>query len=289
MNILVTGANGQLGSEIRVLSANYPGYVFYLADSAALDVTNASQLEEFLLKSNINSIINCAAYTAVDKAEAEKEVAYAVNSTAVGLLTGLAVKNDLQLIHISTDYVFNGRGDQPYLPNDEVDPVNYYGESKREGEKHMLQSALKNSLIIRTSWLYSSFGKNFVKSIMRLAKAQDTLAVIDDQVGSPTYAQDLARFILEKALHFKSDAVGVYQYRNEGVCSWYDFAKAIVDLTGLNCQIRPITSQEYATIAKRPFYSVMSTYSLKSDFNTDIPYWRDSLKSCLNFLKEVEA
>lgn len=284
MKILVTGGNGQLGSELNLLSKGFKDYDFYFTDSKSLDILDEKSVEHFIQENQIECIINCAAYTAVDQAETDKDKADAVNHIAVKSLAHLSNKYACKLIHISTDYVFDGKGHKPYLSADETSPVNYYGASKLKGEEAMQQINPANSLIIRTSWVYSSFGNNFVKTMMRLGKERDTLTVIYDQVGVPTYARDLARFILEKAIYTENPSVKIYQYTNEGVCSWYDFAHEIMQLAGLDCKVFPIPTSAYPTPAKRPHYSLMDKEALKTDFDTEIPYWKTSLTACVQLL-----
>lgn len=281
MNILVTGSKGQLGSEIRELAENYPGYSFFFTDIEELDICDKDKVVSFCRTKSIAAIINCAAYTAVDKAESEPELADKINHRAVKNLGEVAKTQNLKLIHISTDYVFNGRGFQPYPTDHKTAPVNKYGETKLKGELALKDINPSNSMIIRTSWVYSSFGNNFVKTMLRLGKERKELNVIYDQVGVPTYAADLAEFILEKAIEAKDEDLKIYHFTNEGVCSWYDFAKEIMELGKIECEVNPIPTSAYPTPAKRPFYSLMDKTSLKKDFGVEIPYWKDSLKECL--------
>lgn len=277
---MVTGAKGQLGSELREISYNY-SHRFYFLDIEELDITNKEEIDSFVSSNQINVIINCTAYTAVDKAEAEPELAGQINHIAVGYLAEIANNYQVKLIHISTDYVFDGENYMPYQPLDVCSPKSEYGKSKRLGEEKVIQLCEKDTIIIRTAWVYSSFGNNFVKTILRLSKEREFLNVVDDQIGSPTYARDLAGFILDNLN--KIDWVGtkVFHYTNEGVCSWYDFAKMICLIKNLNCKINPIPSYKYLTIAKRPSYSVLSKDYTKNYFQIDIPFWIDSLYSCL--------
>jgi len=252
--ILVTGSNGQLGSEIRVLEKNYPAYVFFFTDVTALDITNKVAVEKFVTNNKINSIINCAAYTAVDKAESEVEVADKINHLAVKAMAEIAKKYDCKLIHISTDYVFDGTSYKPYVEKDIPNPQSVYGQTKLDGELAMQKLNLKNAIIIRTSWVYSNFGNNFVKTMLRLGNERETLNVIQDQIGTPTNAADLAKVILEILPKIENKEVEMFHYSNEGVCSWYDFAETIFEIKGLGYKVVPITTDEYPTPAKRPFY-----------------------------------
>ena len=279
-NILVTGANGQLGSEIKDLSSQY-NYQFFFTDSNALDITNKKLLEKYIEEHEISTIINCAAYTAVDKAELDEEMVYKVNHTAVIHLSNIAKENHLSLIHISTDYVFNGQNFIPYTEENSVCPNSVYGASKLEGEKSLRAINPPNSIIIRTSWVYSSHGNNFLKTMLRLGKEKETLGVIFDQVGTPTYARDLAKTILDILPKLLSKDVEIYHYSNEGVLSWYDFAKEIMLLAKHNCQVTAIETREYPTPAKRPHYSLLNKKKIKEKFNIKIPYWKDSLIECI--------
>jgi len=280
LNVLVTGSNGQLGSEIEELSKEYK-YNFYFTDRTTLDISNPHAITEFIISNNINTIINCAAYTAVDKAESDAEMAYTINHLAVKHLAEISKEKNIQLIHISTDYVFNGKNHMPYIETDETNPNGVYGKTKLDGEKAMIEINPKNSIIIRTSWVYSSYGANFVKTMLRLGKEKESLGVIFDQVGTPTYARDLAQAILEIIPKISSDKVEIYNYSNEGVLSWYDFAKEIMQMAKLNCEINPIETKEYPTPAQRPHYSLLNKSKIKKAFNLTIPYYKDSLNECL--------
>ncbi len=285
MNILVTGANGQLGSELRHIVQKNPNndLHFFFTDKNDLDITDNTRIQSFIAKNNIEAIINCAAYTAVDKAEEERELADRINHQAVRHLANSANKHDIPLIHISTDYVFDGTNCKPYIETDPTNPQNIYGETKLKGEEAFIHSGAKG-IIIRTSWVYSPFGQNFVKTMLALAKRKKELRVIYDQIGSPTYAKDLAKTILQIMQNPKfklQNLVEIYHYSNEGVCSWYDFAKAIFELQNIDIKVVPIETEQYPTPAKRPHYSVLSKKKIKEDFNIQIPYWRDSLKDCL--------
>ena len=284
-NILVTGSNGQLGSEIQELSKNYD-YNFFFTDRNSLNISNEKEIQEFIQKNNINTIINCAAYTAVDKAEDDEENANKINHLAVKNLAEISKEKNIKLIHISTDYVFDGTNYKPYMENDETNPNGVYGSTKLAGEVAMQEVNLKNSIIIRTSWVYSSFGANFVKTMLRLGKEKESLGVIFDQVGTPTYARDLAKTILDILPNIKNEAVEIYNYSNEGVLSWYDFAKEIMSLAKIDCTINPIETKEYPTPAKRPHYALLNKSKIKNGFKITIPYWRDSLEECLRVMGE---
>lgn len=282
-NILITGSDGQLGKELRELSNDY-SYNCYFTTRKDLDISETELIKDFIKKNKINVIINCAAYTLVDKAELEQEVADSINHLAVKNLGAISKDLDIALIHISTDYVFNGINYKPYLETDTPDPKNIYGKTKLDGELSLLDINPKNSIIIRTSWVYSSFGNNFVKTMFRLGKEKESLGVIFDQVGTPTYARDLAKTILDIIPKINNENVEIYHYSHEGVASWYDFAKQIMELSDSKCKINPILTVDYPTPAQRPHYSLLDKSKIKSKFNIDIPYWRDSLKECLALL-----
>ena len=284
-NILVTGSNGQLGSEIKELSKNY-SYNFFFTDRNNIDITSKDNIKAFCQTNNINVIINCAAYTAVDKAESDVENADLINRKAVKKLALVSEELNIKLIHISTDYVFDGKNFKPYCEEFQTNPQGVYGKTKLDGENEMRDINPKNSIIIRTSWVYSSFGNNFVKTMLRLGKEKKELGVIFDQVGTPTYARDLALTILDIIPQINNDKVEIYNYSNEGVLSWYDFAKEIMKMAKLNCKINPIETFEYPTPAKRPHYSLLNKSKMKSAFNIEIPYWKDSLDECLKIMGE---
>jgi dTDP-4-dehydrorhamnose reductase len=286
--ILVTGANGQLGSEIKELSSQFSQYSFVFSDRATLDLSNLPAMEEFFTRNRFDVIINCGAYTAVDRAEGEGELADTINHRFVSMLAKIAKRDATTLIHISTDYVFDGQNHRPYIESDPTDPQGVYGKTKCDGEKAILSIASANTLIIRTSWVYSTFGNNFVKTMLRLGKERDSLGVIFDQVGTPTYARDLAHAILEILPNISNAEPEIYHYSNEGCASWYDFAKAIFELSGVECLVNPLTTEQYPTPASRPSYSLLNKTKIKSDFNLPIPYWRDSLKECLLTLGETK-
>jgi len=280
VKILVTGSNGQLGSEIRKISGNYVEMEFCFTDVDELDITNSEKVAEFLTDYNPEFLINCAAYTAVDKAETDESTAFLINATAVGILAEQSAKVGCKMIHISTDYVFDGNGPRPYREDDPVDPQSVYGKTKLEGEL-LCQKCNSESLIIRTSWLYSAFGNNFVKTMIRLGQERSELGIIADQIGSPTNAADLALAILTIISSVtegnKSFLTGTYHYSNEGVASWYDFTKAIFEIAQISCLVKPIASEDYPSPVPRPPYSVMDKSKIKRNFGLQIPYWRDSI------------
>ena len=288
MNILITGSNGQLGSEIKDIANNYTDFNFIFKDLPDLDICNYNELEHFIKEYKVSTIINCAAYTAVDKAEEDKEISQKVNATGVLNLVKALEKVNGKLIHISTDYVFNGNSFLPYQESDIVSPIGVYGETKREGELAVLNSSI-DAIVIRTSWLYSSYGNNFVKTMLRLGETEEELGVIFDQVGTPTYAKDLASTCLEILSCCKENNINsngkVYHFSNEGVASWYDFAIAIMTLGNVNCKVKPIETKDYPTLAKRPHFSVLNKSKIKNDFNISIPFWKDSLEACIFKLK----
>jgi dTDP-4-dehydrorhamnose reductase len=285
--VLITGANGQLGSEIRELETQHQDYKFYFTDISNLDLTNHSAVKTYIEEKDIAIIINCAAYTAVDKAETEVELSDKLNHLAVKNLAAISKARNIKLVHVSTDYVFDGFSETPYLTSDTPNPQGVYGSTKLAGEQALIEINSKNSIIIRTSWVYSSFGNNFVKTMLRLAKDRDTLNVVADQVGSPTYAADLAKAILEILPKLKNNTIEIYHYTNQGVCSWYEFAKAIFEINDIHINVLPITTVLYPTPAKRPTYSVLNTNTIKEKYNINIPFWRDSLKTCLKEIKKL--
>jgi dTDP-4-dehydrorhamnose reductase len=288
MNILVTGSNGQLGSEIKDLVTNYKDFNFFFRDLPELNICDAEALNTFIFNQNIYAVINCAAYTAVDQAEEDVEIAEQVNSIGVLNLVNALKKVNGKLIHISTDYVFDGNNFLPYKESDPVSPIGVYGKTKRAGELVILNSSI-DALVIRTSWLYSAYGNNFVKTMLKLGHERDELGVIFDQVGTPTYAGDLAKTCLDILLDKSSENISmngkIYHYSNEGVTSWYDFAKSIMELGSIDCKVRPIETKDYPTPAKRPHFSVLNKTKIKKDFIIEIPYWRDSLAKCIERLK----
>lgn len=290
LNVLVTGLNGQLGSELKELIQNttstIENYNFYFLTSQELDITQHAKVKEFITDTEIKIIINCAAYTAVDKAESDAEMADKINHLAVENLAQISKEKKIKLIHISTDYVFDGKNYKPYNEDDKTHPNSVYGVSKLAGEKAIIEINPLNSIIIRTSWVYSSYGNNFVKTMLRLGKEKASLGVIFDQVGTPTYAKDLAKTILEILPKIQNSKVNIYNYSNEGVLSWYDFAKEIMRMAKLECVINPIETVEYPTPATRPHYSLLNKSKIKKEFDIIIPYWKDSLDECLKKMGE---
>ncbi len=287
--ILVTGSNGQLGSELKALSSNYKDYDFTFVDRTALDLSNLCKMEDFFDTKTFDVIINCAAYTAVDKAENDTESANTVNNKGVNLLSKIAKNKGISLIHISTDYVFDGKNFSPYLETDKINPQSVYGKTKSDGEEAILKVGAKNTIIIRTSWVYSSFGNNFVKTMLRLGKEKDELGVIFDQIGTPTYARDLAKSILDIIANLHNEAPEIYHYSNEGVCSWYDFAKTIFELSHIQCKVNPIETSQYPTPAQRPYYSLLNKSKIKKHFKLEIPYWKKSLSDCITKIISYEC
>ncbi len=280
-NILVTGANGQLGKEFGSIIEQYPNYNFILVSKEQLPVNDRMAVADFLSANNIAYCINCAAYTAVDKAETEKDIAFDINGYAVGALAAICKKRETRLFHFSTDYVFNGKSAVPYKENDSTEPVNTYGASKLLGE----QEAQKNNpdvIIIRTSWVYSSFGKNFLKTMLRLMHEKESISVVNDQLGCPTYANDLAKAVMEIICHYENPLPGIYNYCNQGIINWYEFALAIKEISGSACKVNPISTLQYPTPAKRPHYSVLDTEKISTTFNIEIPSWKHSLETCIS-------
>ena len=280
IKVLVTGANGQLGSEISKITGQFPEMEFSFTDVAELDITDSEKVAEFLNAFKPEYLVNCAAYTNVDKAETDVALATLLNATAVGILAEQTAKTGCRIIHISTDYVFNGQGPRPYKEDDQVDPQSAYGVTKLEGEV-LCRKFNPENLIIRTSWLYSAFGNNFVKTMVRLGNEKPEIGVIADQIGTPTNAADLALAILTIISSVKSGnkpfVSGTYHYSNEGVASWYDFTKAIFEIAGINCLVKPIASEDYPSPVQRPPYSIMNKSKIKLIFGLQIPHWRDSL------------
>ncbi|MCL4134900.1 UNVERIFIED_CONTAM: hypothetical protein GTU68_021316 [Idotea baltica] len=284
-NILITGSNGQLGSEIRELEEKC-FYNFFFTDRTNIDITSKDSIKNFCESNKINTIINCAAYTAVDKAETDVENADLINKKSVEKLAIVSKELNIKLIHISTDYVFDGENYKPYVESDVTNPQGVYGETKLAGDNVMLKVNPRNSIIIRTSWVYSSFGSNFVKTMLRLGKERDSLGVIFDQVGTPTYARDLAVAILDILPKISNEEVEIYHYSNEGVASWYDFAKEIIGIAQINCVVNPIETTDYPTPAKRPHYSLLNKKKIKDSYSINVPYWKDSLEDCLKRLQK---
>jgi dTDP-4-dehydrorhamnose reductase len=282
MNILITGCNGQLGNEMQLLEKGYNEHQWYNTDVDELDITDQLAVEQFVAQNKIDGIVNCAAYTAVDKAENNKEICTTLNTVAPAYLAAAIEKRSGWIIQISTDYVFNGTSHTPYVETDTPCPDSVYGSTKLAGELGV-QKFCKRSMIIRTAWLYSTFGNNFVKTMIRLGSEKTELGVIFDQIGTPTYARDLARVIMT-AIE-QGVKPGVYHFSNEGVISWYDFTKAILRIAGIKtCHVRPLHTSEYPTPAKRPAYSVLDKTKIKQALNIEIPYWEESLADCMKAL-----
>lgn len=287
MKILVAGANGQLGSEIRNLASGYPAYEFFYTDFPDIDLTDQRSVDALIEKGGFEFIINCAAYTAVDKAETDMESAFKVNRDGVRYLAAAANRTNAFLIHISTDYVFDGQAHQPYKEDEPTEPVSAYGITKLEGEKEVFRNT-ERAIIIRTSWLYSSYGNNFVRTMLRLGRERGEVSVVSDQLGSPTCAYDLAKAILDiipKCVGFSHPEI--FHYAGQGVISWYDFALAIFELSGITCRVNPILTKDYPTAARRPLYSVLDSSKIRSQFDLIIPDWRDSLQLCLRRSGEI--
>ena len=282
MNILITGCNGQLGNEMQILEKAHATHIYYNTDVAELDITDKEEILTFVKEKQIDGIVNCAAYTAVDKAEDDEELARLLNTVAPGYLAEAIEQRGGWLIQISTDYVFDGTNHTPYTPDEPTCPNSVYGRTKLAGEMQAMQ-ACQRTMIIRTAWLYSTFGNNFVKTMIRLGKEKTELGVIFDQIGTPTYARDLAVAIFE-AIE-QGVKPGIYHFSNEGVTSWYDFTKAIHRLAGITtCHVRPLHTAEYPTPATRPHYSVLDKTKIKQDYGLEIPYWEDSLAECISRL-----
>ncbi len=282
-NILITGAAGQLGSEFHALKDHFPQYNFLFAGRQDLSIENEDSVARYFSSHIIDCCINCAAYTAVDKAEAEQEQAIGINATAVGNLAAVCKEKQALFFHFSTDYVFDGGASEPYKETDATQPVNFYGHTKLMGEQAAIHHN-SEAIIIRTSWVYSSFGKNFVKTMLRLMSEKESIGVVADQYGCPTYAGDLAAAVMQiiSASNFRP---GIYHYCNDGVISWYDFAKTIQELSGSNCQVNPITTSAYPTPAARPHYSALDTSTIKKEFSITGVAWKQSLKTCLALLQ----
>jgi len=280
--ILVTGANGQLGNEIRRLSESHPYFRFIFTGREDFPIHRIEQVREFFAKEQPAYCINCAAYTAVDKAETEREIAFLVNAVAPGVLASVCKELNTKFIHISTDYVFDGQSPEPYTEEDQTSPVNTYGASKLKGEELCVEKN-EDSIIIRTAWVYSMFGNNFVKTMLRLMKEKESVNVVNDQVGAPTWAADLAAAIME-IIQSGNWRAGIYHYSNSGKISWYDFALAIKKLSGSECRVIPILTAQYPTPAKRPSFSLLETEKIRNTFSIVIPDWRTSLEKCIGQL-----
>ena len=284
MNILLTGCNGQLGNEIQLLEKDYGQHRFFNTDVAELDITNQLAVADFVGRNEIDGIINCAAYTAVDKAEDNKELCTTLNTVAPAYLAAAVEKRGGWIVQVSADYVFNGKAHKPYVETDTPSPDSVYGSTKLAGELGV-QKFCKRAMVIRTAWLYSTFGNNFVKTMIRLGKERAELGVVFDQIGTPTYAGDLAKAIMTAVE--KGIKPGVYHFSNEGVTSWYDFTKAIHRIAGITtCKVRPIHTSEYPTPANRPHFSVLDKTKIKETYDMEIPYWEESLHKCIEKLKD---
>lgn len=282
MNILVTGCNGQLGNEIQLLEKGNGKHVFFNTDVNELDITDENAINAFVDANNIDGIINCAAYTAVDKAESNEALCHTLNATAPGYLAAAMGKRGGWMVQVSTDYVFDGTKHTPYSETDPTCPDSVYGRTKLEGEQ-LVRQHCERAMIVRTAWLYSIFGNNFVKTMIRLGNEKTELGVIFDQIGTPTYARDLAVAIMTAVE--KGIIPGIYHFSNEGVTSWYDFTKAIHRIAGISgCHVRPIHTEEYPTPARRPHYSVLDKTKIKATYNIEVPYWEESLAECISKL-----
>lgn len=282
MNILVTGCNGQLGNEIQLLEKGNGKHVFFNTDVNELDITDENAINAFVDANNIDGIINCAAYTAVDKAESNEALCHTLNATAPGYLAAAMGRRGGWMVQVSTDYVFDGTKHTPYSETDPTCPDSVYGRTKLEGEQ-LVRQHCERAMIVRTAWLYSIFGNNFVKTMIRLGKEKTELGVIFDQIGTPTYARDLAVAIMTAVE--KGIIPGIYHFSNEGVTSWYDFTKAIHRIAGISgCHVRPIHTEEYPTPARRPHYSVLDKTKIKATYNIEVPYWEESLAECISKL-----
>ena len=282
-NILVTGANGQLGQEFQQLKKNFPSLNFLFVSKNELSIADENAVDAFFKNNQIDICINCAAYTAVDKAETDKETAIAVNAIAVGYLAKACKNHNAKFIHISTDYVFDGKGIKPFTENDQTNPVNFYGQTKLSGELNAIKEN-EETIIIRTAWVYSSFGNNFVKTMIRLMNERESIGVVNDQYGCPTFAADLAQAIMQIIVG-NNFIAGIYHYSNKGKISWYDFAKEISQQINSHCVVNEITTSQFPTPAARPSYSVLDTSKIAETFNITIPEWKESLQKCLALLK----
>ena len=283
-NILITGSRGQLGNEMQQAASNFPEFNFIYTDVDELDICDKTALSVFVKAHAVNVIVNCAAYTAVDKAEDDVELCYKINTEAVRNIAEVACANSVQVVHVSTDYVFDGTNYMPYSEDEPVCPATVYGKSKLAGEEALMATCTE-FVIIRTAWLYSSFGNNFVKTMIKLGRERESLNVIFDQVGTPTYAADLAEVILH-ILNSEIFVSGLYHFSNEGVCSWYDFTKTIHRIAGINCDVRPIETKDYPARTPRPHYSVLNKAKIKNIYSLVIPHWEESLEKCIRILQQ---
>jgi len=283
ITILITGSNGQLGNEMQQAAVRFPDFNYIYTDVAELDICDKGALDAFVKANNVNVIVNCAAYTAVDKAEDDVELCYKINRDAVRNIAEVATENKVKVVHVSTDYVFDGTNYLPYTEDMPVCPATVYGKSKLEGEQALLENS-KESVILRTAWLYSSFGNNFVKTMIKLGTERDSLGVIFDQVGTPTYAADLADAILQ-LLSNETFVPGIYHFSDEGVCSWYDFTKTIHRMASITCDVKPIETKDYPARTPRPHFSVLNKGKIKSTYGISIPHWEVSLEKCIQLLQ----
>lgn len=280
--ILITGSHGQLGNEMQLAATRFPAFKFIYTDVEDLDICDKASLDVFVKVNAVNIIVNCAAYTAVDKAEDDVELCYKINAEAVRNIGEVAHQNGLKVVHVSTDYVFDGTNYVPYTEDQPVCPATVYGKSKLAGEQALMETC-EHAVILRTAWLYSSFGNNFVKTMMKLGAERDSLNVIFDQIGTPTYAADLADTIL-KMLSHETFVPGIYHFSDEGVCSWYDFTKTIHRMADITCDVRPIETKDFPARTPRPHYSVLNKAKIKSTYGIIIPHWEESLERCIGIL-----
>jgi dTDP-4-dehydrorhamnose reductase len=285
LKVLITGAEGQLGREIFSLHECFSQYEFYFSSKRDLDITNLKELEVFLVLNKIDIIINCAAYTNVDGAEKDKDLAFLINAKSVKGIAVLSKKLNLKLVHVSTDYVFDGKSEKPYVESVKTNPLNVYGGSKLLGESYIEEINPSNAIIIRTSWLYSSFGNNFVKTMLRLGESKSSLNVVNDQFGSPTYARDFALTILNLLHEISNTKVEIYHYSNLGSCSWNEFANEIMSIAKFECTIKPISSEDYKQEAKRPERSILDIKKIQKEFGADLRNWKVALEDCINEIK----
>jgi len=293
MKILVTGKNGQLGQSIKRLLdekcfANLSSFSFIFTGREELNLENLESIQSYFVRNDINIIINCAAYTKVDQAEEDQNQANLINHNAVRELAKISKKSKIKLIHISTDFVFNGHKKEPYTEDDKTSPINIYGETKLAGELAIISTMPFNSIIIRTGWVYSEFGNNFVKTILNLATKSNTLDIVSDQIGTPTYAYNLANLILQivgsESFLENEKPTSIFHYSNEGKSSWYEFAKEVISISGINCHLNPINTDDYPLPAKRPKYSILSKKKISQEYALNIHHWKDALKTCLKNL-----
>ena len=287
LNVLITGSNGQVGLELRLLHKKYKNFNWFFTDSSILDITSKSELELFLKKVMIDVIVNCAAFTNVELAEDNVESSNLVNNLAVRNLSLLSKKYRIELIHLSTDAVFDGKSDVPYLEDDTCNPLGVYAKTKRKGEEQLISINPINSIILRTSWVYSEYGSNFLKTMLKVLFLQEEVDVIYDQIGTPTYAKDLAEVIVKLIPNIDNENVEIYHYSNDGSASWYDFAKEINLALKEECKINPIKTEEYLSKVCRPHFSVLNKDKIINKFNINIPYWKDSLRNCLNQMQLI--